>query len=66
VFHWYRLRSPKLAIGNGSSDCHSSDGRQRYLRRVLTRIADHSVDSIDELLPWNLTAEHYTDTSAPS
>ena len=39
---------------------------ERYLRRVLTRIADHPVNRIDKLLPWNLAAEDNTDTSAPS
>ena len=27
---------------------------QAYLREVLTRITDHPINRIDELLPWNI------------
>jgi transposase len=30
---------------------------EAYLRHVLPRIADHSIDRINELLPWNIGAQ---------
>jgi transposase len=36
---------------------------EAYLRQVLQRMADHPIDCIKELLPWNVVAAAETVTS---
>jgi len=38
---------------------------ESYLRQVLNRIADHPINRIDELLPWQIGLKPTTPNSEP-
>ena len=42
-------------LGSAKLNGHNPEA---FLREVLTRIADHPILRINELLPWNLQATH--------
>lgn len=39
---------------------------ERYLRDVLARIADHPINRIEELLPWNLASNFASQENLPA
>jgi IS66 C-terminal element len=58
MLHQPTLPSPK---GEGFTDplweTLNNVDPQRYLQYVLERIADHPINRVEELLPWNVADE---------
>ncbi len=48
-------------LGTAKLNGHNPEA---FLREVLTRIADHPINHIADLLPWNLNAAHVTPLTA--
>jgi transposase len=44
-------------VGTAKLNGHNPEA---FIREVLERIADHPINRINELLPWNLQATHAT------
>lgn len=73
--HWvgriFCSRDPMQAV-NVRLQCTASLGPPKlngmdpeaYLSDVLARVADHAINRIDELLPWNVTIPRSGETAA--
>ena len=50
--HYYYTNEVEMELLNGQDP-------YLYLRHVLERIAEHPINRIDELLPWNVAAKSH-------